>query len=113
MIIRGVITACVLVALTLASFGHRALPPSDEAKVQAYVLAGGDWAELCRENGDPFASVAQCMACTIAQGCVVPDPSNIGTVVPNVAAIMWSAQEPLTTRAATSIAHLARAPPVG
>ena len=75
MILRGIITTILLVALTLVSFGHQTLSPQTEAQVDAYILAGGDWSDLCGESEDPLAHASKCMACLIAQACALPAPA--------------------------------------
>ncbi len=111
MILRGIISALLLVALTLASFGHQSLSPSDKAQAEAYILAGGDWADLCSEDSDPFATVAKCMACIIAQGCAVPDPSDVTLTTQSGSMVVWPLQPTRLTIAKADVTHPARAPP--
>ncbi len=108
---RAIISLCVLIALTLSSFGHRTLSPQDQAQAQAYVLAGGDWADLCADGGAPLTSAATCMACVVALGCAVPPPAFTATTIQVEGGIYWSVQEAQQQTAIRSYAHAARAPP--
>lgn len=111
MILRSLIAALVLVALTLSSFGHRTLSPADEAQADAYILAGGDWASLCGESGDPLSTTAKCMACVIAHNCALPTPVLAARPLSPGEANVWplAADRPLVS--AHTPAHPARAPP--
>lgn len=111
MILRSIIAACILIALTLASFGHRALSPADEAKAQAYILAGGDWLTLCGNDGDPLTAATKCMACVIANGCALPDPADAITPAPSSTAIRWYPHTEHQIASIIQITHPARAPP--
>jgi hypothetical protein len=111
MIKRGIITAILTIALALLSFGHQSLSPASEAQVQSYILAGGSWADLCGDGGDPLAGVGKCTACVISQGCALPPPldthhpSEVGTT------IAWPITNATTTLATHTGSHRARAPP--
>ncbi|MFA8442706.1 hypothetical protein [Yoonia sp.] len=111
MILRALISALVLFALTLSSFGHRTLLPAEEAQAESFILAGGNWAELCGEGGDPLSTVGKCMACVIAQTCATPTPAVMARSLSSGEAIIWP-REASQTRAVSRIsAHPARAPP--
>ncbi|MDX8353528.1 hypothetical protein [Cognatiyoonia sp. IB215182] len=111
MIFRGIITAILLVALTLVSFGHKTLSPQTEAQVDAYILAGGDWAELCGEGGDPLAHANKCMACLIAQACALPTPTANATQLSTSAPLNWTLALETAVLVAPPSSHPARAPP--
>lgn len=111
MILRSLISALVLAALTLSSFGHRTLSPADHAQAEAFILAGGDWAALCGEGDDPLGTAGKCMACVIAQNCALPNPKMTARSLTSGEAIIWPRAAGLFPAAARTVAHPARAPP--
>ncbi|MEM9785715.1 MAG: hypothetical protein AAF801_04390 [Pseudomonadota bacterium] len=112
MIVRGIITSLLVVALTLISFGHQTLSPKTEAQAQAYILAGGDWADLCGDAGDPLAHVTKCMACVISQLCAVPTPSDVARPLNAGTALAWVIVLERNPAPAAHSTQSARAPPV-
>lgn len=111
MILRSLISALVLIALTLSSFGHRTLSPGDEAQAEAFILAGGDWATLCGDGDDPLSTAGKCMACVIAQNCALPTPITTARSIASGEAIIWSRAAGQFPAVANTVAHPARAPP--
>ncbi|MDX8348869.1 hypothetical protein SLH49_12855 [Cognatiyoonia sp. IB215446] len=111
MILRGIITTILLVALTLVSFGHQTLSPQTEAQVDAYILAGGDWSDLCGEGEDPLAHASKCMACLIAQACALPAPAANATQLSASTPVRWTLAVETAVLAAPPSSHPARAPP--
>ena len=111
MIIRGLITVLVLLALTLSSFGHRTLAPMDEARANAFILAGGDWATLCGDGDDPLNTATKCMACIMSQSCALPPAAVTATKVFVGDAMVWPRVADQPVGATQTQAHPARAPP--
>lgn len=111
MIIRAIITTIVMIALTLVSFGHRSLSPADEAQAQSYILAGGNWADLCGDGDDPLASSGKCMACVLSHSCALPPPSD-DTRAPEIGiTLKWAMRSETTAFTPRTWSHSARAPP--
>jgi hypothetical protein len=72
-LIRRWVLACLMsVALVLVGFGHR--PVQADQQAVAYLLAGGDWADLCADGDVPHPVGDRCMACILAQSAALPDP---------------------------------------
>ena len=112
MIIRGFITAILTLALTLVSFVHGSLSPETEAQAETYILAGGDWAELCGDGTDPLVHVTKCMACLIGQTCALPDASDIARPAETGTLLNWTIVQENNAKPAAHRAHSARAPPL-
>ncbi|MDP5084296.1 MAG: hypothetical protein NWQ23_02665 [Yoonia sp.] len=112
MIWRGLISLCLLVALTLSSFGHRTLSADAEAQAEAFILAGGNWADLCGDDGDPLASGAKCMACVIAHTCHLPEPALAALPDLSTFTLDWAQSGNLVITTADTASHFARGPPV-
>lgn len=110
MIARGFVAALLVLALTAVSFGHN--PPQDDARAQAYLLAGGDWAAICADTGAPLHGVDICMACLIAAGADLPCPATDPAALITSSLADWSMSADAFTFAQTAPAHPARAPPV-
>jgi hypothetical protein len=69
---RLVLVAALTVALVATGFAHR-LPGTNDASLTAYVLAGGDTADLCGDlDGDGLPDHADCPACHIAGSADLP-----------------------------------------
>ncbi len=111
MIMRRIIASILMVALTLVSFGHQSLSPGAEAQAESYILAGGDWADLCGDEGDPLAHVTKCMACLISQACAVPAPGDIAHPATTYTALTWAITPENTAIASWYSSQTARAPP--
>lgn len=111
MIKHGIITTILTLALTLVSFGHRTLSPAAEAQAEAYILAGGNWAELCGESGDPLAGISKCMACVISQTCALLDSPSVNHPTQTATALNWVPQRASATSANATKSHPARGPP--
>lgn len=111
MILRGVISAILLIALTLSSFGHRSLSLTDEMQAQSYLLAGGDWDELCGDADDPLAHVTKCIACVLAQTCALPAPAGATHITAASTVLVWPTQRDAYRAMQALRFHPARAPP--
>ncbi|WP_322893738.1 MULTISPECIES: hypothetical protein [unclassified Yoonia] len=109
MIARGFVAALLALALTAVSFGHN--PPQDDARAQAYLLSGGDWAAICADTGRPLHGVDICMACLIAAGADLPCPASDAATLISVTLADWSMSAHAFTRAQAIPPHPARAPP--
>jgi hypothetical protein len=69
---RLLVLAALTVALVATGFAHR-LPSADDAALQAFLLTGGDLADLCSDaDGDGRADHDDCPACQIAGGADLP-----------------------------------------
>lgn len=69
---RLIIIAATTVALVATGFAHRA-PSSDDAALEAFVLAGGNMADACAgADGDRPSDRGDCPACHIAGGALLP-----------------------------------------
>ena len=112
MIIRALISAIVMFALTMVGFGHRPLTPAADAQATAYALAGGSWTDICGQDGDPrHTTTPACQACIIAHSCLLAAP-QIAPISTQIR-ITWDIP-PVRSHArltAFSWAYPARAPP--
>ena len=69
---RFAVVAAFAIALTVTGFGHR-IPSQADAAEQAYVLAGGDLADICGDiDGDGLPDHADCPACHIVATADLP-----------------------------------------
>lgn len=72
---RLALLAVLTVALVATGFAHR-MPSTDDASLTAYVLAGGDLAELCGDlDGDGLPDHSDCPACQITGNADLPPAS--------------------------------------
>lgn len=108
---RGLFALLLLAALTLSSFGHRSLSPNAAAEAQAYILAGGDWASLCGESGDPLAATEKCRACVIAQTFALPAQCSPAQPLGRSVRIVWPSDPAGMEWAVQYASYPARAPP--
>ncbi len=97
------------VALLLVGFGHRSVQAEPQAV--AYLLAGGDWADLCADGPAPHSAGDICAACVLGKGVALCAPALASqpllTGQPAAWALPAATREDLT-RATT---YSARAPP--
>ena len=71
---RMALLACLTLALVATGFAHRA-PSSEDAAMQAYVLAGGAVTDLCGDaDGDGMPDHGSCPACQITASADLPPP---------------------------------------
>lgn len=69
---RVAVVAAFAIALVATGFGHR-IPSQAVAAEQAYVLAGGDLADICGDiDGDGLPDHANCPACHIVATADLP-----------------------------------------
>lgn len=111
MITRWIILTSLMIGLTFASFGHHTVAPDKQAQAQAYILAGGDWADLCSDNGDPLGGAAKCIACVIGHGCALPALNAAPIRATQGTAVAWVAQDQAVQPLRSLQSHTARAPP--
>lgn len=109
MIARGFVAALLALALTAVSFGHT--PPQDDARADAYLLAGGDWAAICADTDRPLHGADACMACLISAGVDLPPPAGDATAVMTASLADWTLPAARIALAQLLPAHPARAPP--
>ncbi|MDO6590761.1 hypothetical protein DS901_05105 [Loktanella sp. D2R18] len=113
MILRALISVTLALALALVGFGHQSVAPTDNAQASAYVLAGGSWADICGDSGDPRdGGTSYCQACVISQTCAMGAPAQM--VIADAQAMPLNVAAPQTLNRLSTIywAHGARAPPV-
>lgn len=111
MIYRNLITLCLLMALTLSSFGHSTLSPDAEAQAEAYILAGGSWSDLCSNQGDPLAAGAKCIACIIGQSCLLSNPTGTARDWPTEIQLGRQIVNVFVDHTSMRSSHPARGPP--
>jgi hypothetical protein len=69
---RFAVVAAFAIALVATGFGHR-IPSQSDAAEQAYVLAGGDLADICGDiDEDGLPDHADCPACHIVASADLP-----------------------------------------
>lgn len=113
MIRRGLISCIVVFALAFIGFGHRALTPAVDTQATAYVLAGGDWADICGQTGDPrHARVDQCLACIVSHGCLTPTPAQFPALQLATSALWIGKSASISRLSILDWAYAARAPPL-
>lgn len=110
---RLILLTALTVALVATAFAHR-MPSGDDTALQAFVLAGGDLADLCTDpDGDGPAAAVHCPACQIA-GAVYLPPASLGLRDADlifVAAVV-APRESRAVRAVLDPARGMRAPPL-
>ncbi|WP_341366031.1 hypothetical protein [Yoonia sp. BS5-3] len=111
MISRWIISAALLVALALTSWGHHMLPPGKQAQLEAYVLAGGDLGALCTDGTGPAGIHKECPACVISQGCALPGMAIAARQIGQSIATRGKITAVELKTAAAYAPHAARAPP--
>jgi hypothetical protein len=74
-----VVTTILALALIAVGFGHR-MPSAEDARVEAFVLAGGDLSDICGDIGDGSVAHRPCPACQIVSAIALPE--NAGPVRP-------------------------------
>ncbi|MCG3267669.1 hypothetical protein [Yoonia sp. I 8.24] len=112
MILRALISVTLALALALVGFGHQSVAPSDDGQATAYVLAGGSWADICGDSGDPRDGGTHCQACVISQTCALDAPTQM--VIAAGQALPLHVVTPRTLNRLSTVywAHGARAPPL-
>jgi len=107
---RVLVVGVLAMALLLVSFGHR--PLQAEPQATAYILAGGDWADLCADGDAPHLYGDSCMACLVAQTAHLAEPYAGFSPVTLAGTAHWNMRD-IATPARTAFAtHPARAPPL-
>ncbi|MFN3663109.1 hypothetical protein [Yoonia sp.] len=106
---RVFVAALLSLALTAVSFGHQ--PPQDDARAEAYLLAGGDWAAICADSGAPLHGAELCMACLISAGAGLPGAVTGPTAQISARLVDWAQAAGDTLRRQRVFIHPARAPP--
>ncbi len=105
--------AVLSIALVATGFVHR-LPTANEVVVDAYVLAGGDLADLCAEGGaDKHVSHRDCVACTTAS--IADLPAAVSSAHDADLAFVAEVVAPRASRAVRAVSDPARglrAPPL-
>ncbi|WP_019955097.1 hypothetical protein [Yoonia vestfoldensis] len=109
-LIGRVILASVLsVALMLVGFGHK--PVQAEPQAVAYLLAGGNWADLCADGDAPHGAGDICMACLVVQSVGLADPALYIQPAPSTQDAHWTRHATARRILASATPHPARAPP--
>ena len=110
----GLARVAMLVAALLAPAPVHHLPAADSAALDAFVLAGGDLADICTPaDGDGMADQTGCLACHVVGTAEVPMPHQM----PRTAGLLVLAKvtAPKESRARRQVldpAHALRAPPL-
>ncbi|WP_052700883.1 hypothetical protein [Loktanella sp. S4079] len=113
MALRALISLCLIVSLTLVGFGHRTLGPNTDARATAYVLAGGDWSDICGQSGDPrHAQSDRCIACVIAGGCLAPRMAELAQPDRDTRLLWRTPERDTHTLSELEWSYAARAPPL-
>lgn len=111
MMARWIISAALLLALTLSGLGHHSTSPDKQAQATAYILAGGNWADLCSDGTNPTPTGNKCLACVIGPGCTLPGHANTPQKRAGSVGLAWNNGNQINTQQIQSTAHSARAPP--
>ena len=106
---RMVLASVLSVALVLVGFGHR--PAQAEPQAIAYLLAGGDWADLCAQGDIPHPAGDICSACVLAKGMALAAPALTPRALVAVQPMVWTLQATARPELKIASAHPARAPP--
>lgn len=107
---RVLVVGVLAMALLLVSFGHR--PLQAEPQATAYILAGGDLADLCADGDAPHLYGDSCMACLVAQTAHLPHSGTSADPAPSMQTAQWALRD-IASPARTAFAtHPARAPPL-
>jgi hypothetical protein len=72
---RLLLVAVLALALGSSGFAHQ--DPTAQDQARAYVLAGGDWDDLCADGPLPHTGADTCMACLHAMGGDLPPASGV------------------------------------
>ncbi len=112
MFLRALISVTLALALALVGFGHQSVAPSDNAQATAYVLAGGSWADICGDSGDPRDGGTYCQACVISQTCALNAPAQMVIAAGQAMPLDVVAPQTLNRLSTVYWAHGARAPPL-
>lgn len=111
---RNILRACLMVwvvlALSMSAFAHQPSAKVDTAQTLAYVLAGGDMADLCGDMPDA-AGADRCLACVIGAAAPLPAPATTARAAALARGVDWPALPSAAIIAAAQTAHGARAPP--
>lgn len=102
--------ACVLsMALVLVGFGHR--PVQAEPQAMAYLLAGGDWADLCADGPAPHPAGDTCAACILAKGMALSAPVTAPRALLGEQRLVWTPRAAERFALTIAATYPARAPP--
>jgi hypothetical protein len=113
MIVRAFLNLTLAVALVLIGFGHQPITATKDAQASAYVLAGGSWADICGQSGDPRNdSATQCQACVIGQSCPIDAPMQIPVILGFADVLRDTAPQTMRRLSTVDWANGARAPPL-
>ena len=110
---RLMLLAVLTVALVAPGFAHR-VPSTSDASLAAYMLAGGEIADLCGDlDGDGLPDHADCPACHIAGGADLP-PAILTLRDADLAFVaqVTAPRESCAVRAVLDPARGLRAPPL-
>jgi hypothetical protein len=106
---RLVLASVLSVALVLVGFGHR--PAQAEPQAIAYLLAGGEWADLCAKGDIPHPAGDICSACILAKGMGLPAPALTPRALVAVQPMVWTLRATARPELRTAAPNPARAPP--
>ncbi len=109
---RSSIAVLFLIAVIVSNAQHRHLSPDDGVQVRAYLLAGGDWSDLCADGYNPVGYAADCMACVLAKSCALPDTAITGNAVPDLSVAQTLTPHDLETFVRSYAKPPTRAPPL-
>lgn len=112
MLKRWIITTVLMVGLAFTSFGQHGFASEEQTQAIAFILAGGDWADLCGDGTNPLAHAGKCMACVIGKHCVLPANQDLGTHRAEARASLWITSGQTAHPAQLQSGQTARAPPV-
>ena len=106
---RMVLASVLSMALVLVGFGHR--PAQAEPQAIAYLLAGGDWADLCAQDDLPHRAGDHCAACILAKAITLPAPVLTPRATVTAQPMAWTMQATARPELKIANAYPARAPP--
>ncbi|MDA0722329.1 MAG: hypothetical protein O2994_11710 [Proteobacteria bacterium] len=106
---RLVLASVLSVALVLVGFGHR--PAQAEPQAIAYLLAGGEWADLCAKGDIPHPAGDICSACILAKAMGLPAPALTPRALVAAQPMVWTLRATARPELKIASAHPARAPP--
>ena len=107
---RLLLSACFVLALSLASFAHRPSSPD----LSAYVLPDGSLAVLCISDGgpaEPGKSIDACPFCVVAKSVAMPPRWATSIAAPPPAHVGFASKATPKPIAPQLAAHRSRAPP--
>ena len=104
-----VLASVLSVALVLVGFGHR--PAQAEPQAVAYLLAGGDWADLCADGQAPHPAADTCAACILAKGMALSAPLAAPRALVAEQRMVWTVRAAGRHDLTIAATYPARAPP--